>query len=232
MAYLGTETAPTGSQVFYSTNPPSVENADFFLYLDAEELQIRDLTVQSVTVGGKTAVKKTDKPGNVYETTGEGTNFHIEWDEPTSDKNYQYLPGFIYVTGDADVQDVELAVTVSVGGREYTLSVTLPKVKKAVNVTYQDGVEADGHSFTKQVLVGSHRLPTQDEVKTASENLIPGGKTLAGWKAVNKDGTVSETIYSPGSLYDFTADITFTAVFEDAAMPPDENNRSSEGEEP
>ena len=104
--------------------------------------------------------------------------------------------------------------------------------KKAVNVSYQDGVEADGHSFTKQVLVGSHRLPTQDEVKTASENLIPGGKTLAGWKAVNKDGTVSETIYAPGSLYDFTADITFTAVFEDAAMPPDENNSSSEGEEP
>lgn len=225
-AYLGTETAPTGSQVSYSTNPPSVENADFFLYLDAEELQIRDLTVQSVTVGGKTAVKKTDEPGNVYETTGEGTNFHIEWDEPTSDKNYQYLPGFIYVTGDADVLDVELAVTVSVGGREYTLSVTLLEVKKAVNVTYQDGVEADGHSFTKQVLVGSHRLPTQDEVKTASENLIPGGKTLVGWKA---DGAA---VYQPGYLYDFTADVTFTAVFEDAAMPPDENNSSSEGEEP
>ena len=99
-------------------------------------------------------------------------------------------------------------------------------MKKAVNVTYQDGVEADGYSFTKQVLVGSHRLPTQDEVKTASENLIPGGKTLVGWKA---DGAA---VYQPGYLYDFTADVTFTAVFEDAAMPPDENNSSSEGEEP
>ena len=216
VAYLGTDT--TGRTTTYSANKPFVEDANFFLYLDAETLKIDELTIKSISVGGNTAQKKTDEPGNVYETE----KFHMEWDAPTADMNYQYLPGSIYVKDSEDAKDVELEVKVSSGGHDCTLSITLPVVKKALTITYQDKMEAGAQSFTKRVSVGKHKLPTQAELP--ADFTIPVGKMLAGW-TVGEDATV----YLPGSLYDFTADATFTAVFEDAVVTLDANGGTFDG---
>ena len=206
MAYLGTDTE--GSAVTYGTNPPTMEDRNFFLYLDADTLRIEDLMIKSVSAVGQT---ETD-------TVCGTEKFHIEWDTPTSDKNYQYRPGSIYVLGDEDAYGVQLKVTVTENAPDATpctLSITLPVVKKALTITYQNGLDAGAQSFTKKVSVGNHELPTQAECVGFT---IPAGKMLEGWKIVNADHTVSETIYQAGDVYSFTEDVTFTAAWKEVAV--------------
>ena len=222
VAYLETGVHVTSPSY---TTKPSTEDGNFFLYLDAETLKIGALDIKSiyVTAEGGTAkeAQKKGELGNVYyETSGVGPNFRIEWDEPTSDENYQYRSGSMYVMGGDDVQNVELKVTVaSSDGAPCTLSVKLTQVKKALTITYQDSMEAGAQSFTKQVSVGKHKLPTQSEAKALCGTFsVPTGKMLEGWRVVNADHTVSETVYPAGETYNFTADVQFTAEWKDAIV--------------
>ena len=212
VAYLGTDT--TGRTTTYSVNKPSVEDAVFFLYLDAETLKMDALTIQSITVGGQAAAST----GNVYETA----KFYIELDTPASDKNYQYLPGNIYVKGSENAQNVELNVTVSSDGTPCTLTITLPEVKKALSATYQDGA---GNSFIKLASAGEHKLPTQSEAKMLNPSFnVPSGEMLEGWTVAG-----DSTVYLPGSLYNFTADVTFIAKWKNAVVTLDANGGTFDG---
>lgn len=208
MVYLGTETNTVGQNASYGANPPLVEDVDFFLYLDAETLKIEEIEIKNISVNNQ-LMKQTEK---VYEATIGERVFHIELDEVTTEGNYQYIPGSICVTGNENVPDVKLEVTVSSAGRNYTLSITLP-VQKAVNAIYRDG---NGNEFTKLVPVGNHKLPTQSEAKARCRDFsIPIDQMLAGWR----DDTAPETIYTEaGKVYNFTKDVTFTAEWKDIVV--------------
>ena len=194
---------------------PSMDIGNFFLYLDAPELKIENLKIESIQVNGW----PTTLTDNVYTTTEGEPKFYIEWDEETADKNYQYLPGSIYVEGVEKAEEVELKVKVKIRippqtesgestEQERTLSIKLPVVYQAVQATYQNGAE---QNFIKKVSVGNHKLPTQSEAENLEPNFaIYPDKMLAGWK----DGK-DETVYLPGSLYDFKENVTFTAVWKD-----------------
>lgn len=206
VAYLGTGSNTKRQNASYGANPPFVKDVDFFLYLDAPGLKIGDgLQITSISVNGQ-AMTPAD---NGYEATVDGRTFRVEWDEATADENYQYLPGSICVTGDENVSNVKLEVTVSSNGRTYTLSITLP-VQKAVKATYLDSDTTGVHSFEKLVSAGKHKLPTQGEaLARCADFFIPNGQMLDGWK----EGDSAPRL--PGSLYDFSEDVTFTAVWKD-----------------
>lgn len=222
---------------------PSTENGNFFLYLDAAKAKIENLTIESISVevgeGVVSEAQKKDELGNVYyEATIDDRTFHVEWDAPTADKNYQYLPGSIYVEGTEKAENVKLDVKVKVKvpvqnapgepetftERVRTLSITLPEVKKAVKATYLDGNTTEEHSFEKLVSAGKHKLPTQVETKELQPNFaIPPDKMLAGWK----EGDSAPRL--PGSLYDFSEDVTFTAVWKDIVVTLNANGGTFDG---
>ena len=95
-------------------------------------------------------------------------------------------------------------------------------MKKALSATYQDGA---GNSFIKLASAGEHKLPTQSEAKMLNPSFnVPSGEMLEGWTVAG-----DSTVYLPGSLYNFTADVTFIAKWKNAVVTLDANGGTFDG---
>ena len=219
VAYLDA-TDNKGKDTSYHVDKPMISGADFFLFTDAKD---KTMTINSISIKESENNLVATLDGEKYTTAANGTKdgYYLDLNVESSDELYKYLSGNIYYLTSSDdlnpKENIILKVSVSIEGKTYNLQIKLSEVKtcKELSISYQDN---NGNSFAREILSGTRKLPTLDEVLVECTGfVIPSGMTLEGWK--DEDGND----YTVGLDYDFTENHSFTAVFRKILVTLDAN---------
>ena len=212
----------TGENASYASNPPTLDEGDFFLFLDARTEHFLDeqgMRVTGIYVNGQLAVASSEDAEDqtdaaVEYVTEEG--YHVELMESSSvDENYEYLPGNIYrlvTEGSGEPQEnVLLAIDLSDDTSIYHLQLTLAEVETVVDDESISPAEVspaltlmDGEQVILDAAEGLgngdvQALPTDLYTKPTGAD----GWELDGWYYVAEDGREFRILDGEGRVTGF-----------------------------